>query len=224
MSTSINTQNITLKMELAKEKSINKSLKSELEATKRQYEEEIESMMSTIEMQSKIIKELTEKCDAIETLNEVLDQSAEVVELEADLNLDCSWEILDEAESVKNENVKMVVQLATEVDILNEKLEHATTDLEAAKKNTDLLEAELRQEKAASQAEKEEMISIQSDLARDILDLKVAHEYEIGLANVQIKRQVQKARKLKVKFDCLKRGADEFIGTSRVLCEYDIIC
>ena len=118
----------------------------------------------------------------------------------------------------------MVVQLATEVDVLNEKLEHATTDLEAAKKNADLLEAELRQEKATSQAEKEEMISIQSDLARDILDLKVAHEHEIGLANVQIKRQVQKARKLKVKFDCLKRGADEFIGTSRVLCEYDIIC
>lgn len=224
MSTSINTQNITLKMELAKEKSINKSLKSELEATKRQYEEEIESMMSTIEMQSKIIKELSEKCDTIETLNEVLDQSAEIVELEADLNLDCSWEILDEAENVKSENVKMVVQLATEVDLLTERLENANIDLEDAKKSAKVLESELKQEKATSQAEKEEMISIQSDLARDILDLKVAHEHEIGQANVQIKRQVQKTRKLKVKFDSLKRGADEFIGTSRVFCEYDIIC
>ena len=50
----MNTQIIALKVELAKEKSMNKSLTEEIEKIRTQYEEEIESMMATIDMQTKI--------------------------------------------------------------------------------------------------------------------------------------------------------------------------
>ena len=219
----MNTQMITLKVELAKEKSLNKSLNEEMREIKIRHEEEIESMMLTIDMQTKIINELTNKCDAVTTMNNVLDNSTELVELESDM-LDCSWEILDECEAVKNENVKMVVQLASEVDILSDKLSDASEELAKTKNNVDELKIQLKEEQVTADLVKEEMLSVQSDLARDILDLKVTHEMEMAKSNLQMKRQIKKNKTMKGKIMMVKRGADDFVCTTKMLCEYDIIC
>ena len=213
----MNTQVITLKVELAKEKSLTESLTREIETMRARYEEEIESMMATIDMQTKIINELTEKCGVVETINTALDQSEEIVQLESDL-LDSSWEMIDE--SVKDENVKMIVQLAGEVDNLNDKLDGASNELIETKKTVDKLAAELEYEKEV----KDEMLSVQADLARDILDLKVSHEHDMGQARVQLVRQAKKNKKLRSKLELTKVGADDFVATTKMLCEYDIIC
>ena len=213
----MNTQIIALKVELAKEKSLNKSLTEEMEIIRARYEEEIESMMATIDMQTKIINELTEKCDTVEIINGTLNQSEGMIEFESDL-LDSSWEMIDE--SVKDENVKMIVQLAGEVDNLTDKLNGASNKLIDAKKTVEKLAVELEHEKEV----KDEMLSVQADLARDILDLKVAHELDMGQARVQFIRQAKKNKKLRGKMEATKRGADDFIGTTKLLCEYDIIC
>ena len=208
---------IALKVELAKEKSLNKSLTEEMEIMRARYEEEIESMMATIDMQTKIINELTEKCDTVEIINGTLNQSERMIDLESDL-LDSSWEMIDE--SVKDENVKMIVQLAGEVDNLTDKLNGASNELIDAKKTVEKLAVELEHEKEV----KDEMLSVQADLARDILDLKVTHELDMGQARVQLTRQTKKNKKLRGKMEATKRGADDFIGTTKMLCEYDIIC
>ena len=213
----MNTQIITLKVELAKEKSLTESLTREIETMRARYEEEIESMMATIDMQTKIINELTEKCGVVETINVALDQSEGIVQLESDL-LDSSWEMIDE--SVKDENVKMIVQLAGEVDNLNDKLDGASNELIETQKTVDKLAAELEYEKEV----KDEMLSVQADLARDILDLKVTHEHDMGQARVQLMRQAKKNKKLRSKLELTKVGADDFVATTKMLCEYDIIC
>ena len=213
----MNTQIITLKVELAKEKSLTESLTREIETMRARYEEEIESMMATIDMQTKIINELTEKCGAVESINTALDQSEGIVQLESDL-LDSSWEMIDE--SVKDENVKMIVQLAGEVDNLTDKLDGASNELIETKKAVDELAAELEYEKEV----KDEMLSVQADLARDILDLKVSHEHDMGQARVQLVRQAKKNKKLRSKLELTKLGADDFVATTKMLCEYDIIC
>ena len=213
----MNTQIITFKIELAKEKSLTESLTREIETMRARYENEIESMMATIDMQTKIINELTEKCGVVETINTALDQSEEIVQLESDL-LDSSWEMIDE--SVKDENVKMIVQLAGEVDNLNDKLDGASNELIETKKTVDKLAAELEYEKEV----KDEMLSVQADLARDILDLKVSHEHDMGQARVQLVRQAKKNKKLRSKLELTKVGADDFVATTKMLCEYDIIC
>ena len=213
----MNTEMIALKVELAKEKSLNKSLTEEMEIMRARYEEEIESMMATIDMQTKIINELTEKCDTVEIINGTLNQSEGMIEFESDL-LDSSWEMIDE--SIKDENVEMIVQLAGEVDNLTDKLTGASNELIDAKKRVEKLAVELEHEKEV----KNEMLSVQADLARDILDLKVSHELDMGQARVQFIRQAKKNKKLRGKMEATKRGADDFIGTTKLLCEYDIIC
>ena len=220
----MNTQMITMKVELAKEKSLNKSLMEEMKEMKKCHATEIESMMMTIDMQTKIINELTNKCNAVTTMNNVLDSSTELVELESDM-LNCSWEILDDSEeSVKNENVKMVVHLAGEVDVLSEKLSDASNELVKTKIFVDELETQLKEEQVTAELVKEELLSVQSDLARDILDLKVSHEMELAKSNLQMKRQIKKNQAIKGKVVMVKRGADNFVSTTKMLCEYDIIC
>ena len=220
----MNTQMITMKVELAKEKSLNKSLMEEMKEMKICHATEIESMMMTIDMQTKIINELTNKCNAVTTMNNVLDNSTELVELESDM-LNCSWEILDDSEeSVKNENVKMVVHLAGEVDVLSDKLSDASNELVKTKIFVDELETQLKEEQVTAELVKEELLSVQSDLARDILDLKVTHEMELAKSNLQMKRQIKKNQAIKGKVVMVKRGADNFVSTTKMLCEYDIIC
>ena len=214
----INTEIINLKIALAKEKSVTRSLTEELQTQKERFEEEIKSMQQTIEVQTKIINELTEKCETMKSMNQVLDSSVELSEAETDLN-DSAWSII-ESNSCSDENLKIVVQLASEVDQLNDKIDETRVELNDSRKIITNMKMELQAEKVRN----EDLIDVQSDLARDIMDLKVAHEHELGMASVQLKKQVKKTKSLKSKMHKLQRGADDFIATSIALHEYDIIC
>ena len=214
----INTEIINLKIALAKEKSVTRSLTEELQTQKERFEEEIKSMQQSVEMQTNIINELTEKCETMKHLNRALDNSVELIEAESDLN-DSAWSIID-SNSCSDENLKIVVQLASEVDQLNDKIEETRIELNDSRKMITNIKMELQAEKVKN----EDLIDVQSDLARDILDLKVSHELELGMANVQLKKHAKKTKSLKSKMHKLQRGADDFISTSIALHEYDIIC
>lgn len=211
------TEIINLKIALAKEKSVSFSLTEELEAQKTKYETEIATLQETLHVQNSIIEEMKAKCETMQTMNRVFNDSVELAESETDLN-DSAWSLIES--SVENENVKMVVQLASTVDELKDQVERSAEDLNKAHASVTALSSELKRE----QCKNSEMLDIQNDLARDILDLKVNHEHELGRANVQLRKQIKKTKSWKGKLQRLQMGADNFVATSLMLQEYDIIC
>ena len=211
---------INLKIKLAKEKSTNKSLRDEITDLHKNHASEVQKLQETVEIQSAVISELSQKCETLELMNKSVEESRDQAELEADL-VDSSWSIVDK---VSEENVKLIVKLACEVDQLKEKAESTYEQLETTKAQAEKLQLQLNSEKNQAFREKQEMISIQSDLARDILDLKVHHEHELGLANVQIRKHMNKNKSLKTKLVRVRAGADNFIATNNLLRDYDVIC
>lgn len=211
---------INLKIKLAKEKSTSKSLRDEINDLQRSHVTEVEKLQEIVNMQAAVISELSQKCQILESLNQSAEKSRDEAELETDL-VDGSWSIVDKA---NDENVKLVVKLACEVDQLKEKAEETYEQLERAKCQTEELKLQLNTERIHAMEEKQEMVSIQSDLARDILDLKVHHEHELGLANVQIRKHIIKNKSLKAKLVRVQSSADNFIATNNLLRDYDVIC
>ena len=212
-----NTEIINLKIALSKEQSNSQYLCEELKTQKIKYEMEISTLQKTVCLQSNIIEEMKAKCETLEAMNRALNESVELAESETDLN-DSAWSLIET--SIENENVKMVIQLASAVDQLKDQINQAAGDLKVEQARVATLSNELKSE----QGKNSEMLDIQNDLARDILDLKVNHEHELGHAKIQLRKQIKKTNKMGGKMQKLQRSAEDFVTTSVMLQEYDIIC
>ena len=185
---------INMKIVLAKQTSINECLTEEIKILKAAHQKEISVLQNTIDMQQNIIAQLNERDILKSTCSEM---SHEELELSFD-----GFEIIrSEAEEKNEELVRLIAKTTLELDEAKIQFEETKTNLEnEIKIMGEKLNNEIKDHAntmANMGAVNDELKSINDDLSRDILHLKVEHEMNLYKCDQIIAVLQKKCKKLK---------------------------
>ena len=185
---------INMKIELAKQTSLNESLTEEIQKLKMTHQNEVSVLQSTIDMQQNIISQLNERDVLKSTCSEM---SHDQLELSFD-----GFEIIrSEAEEKNEELVRLIAKTTLELaeakirfDETKNQLENEINDIRKELENEIEAHANIAANLGAVNAE---LKSINEDLSRDILHLKVEHEMNLYKCDKIISVLQKKCKQLK---------------------------
>ena len=183
-----------MKIELAKQTSINECLTEEIKILKAAHQKEISVLQNTIDMQQNIIAQLNERDILKSTCSEMSHD-------ELELSFDGFEIIRSEAEEKNEELVRLIAKTTLELDEVKIRFEETKMNLEneikiiGEKLNNEIKEH--AKTMANMGAVNDELKSINDDLSRDILHLKVEHEMNLYKCDQIIAVLQKKCKKLK---------------------------
>ena len=185
---------INMKIELAKQTSLNECLTEEIQNLKAAHQKEIAVLQNTIDMQQSIIAQLNER-DVLKST------CAELSQNELELSFDGFEIIRSEAEEKNEELVRLIAKTTLELDEVKIRFEETKANLENEIRNMGQnLDNEIKDHAntiANMGAVNDELKSINDDLSRDILHLKVEHEMNLYKCDQIIAVLHKKCKKLK---------------------------
>ena len=185
---------INMKIELAKQTSINECLTEEIQNLKAAHQKEISVLQNTIDMQQNIIAQLNERDILKSTCSEMSHD-------ELELSFDGFEIIRSEAEEKNEELVRLIAKTTLELDEVKIRFEETKMNLEnEIKIMGEKLNNEIKDHAntmANMGAVNDELKSINDDLSRDILHLKVEHEMNLYKCDQIIAVLQKKCKKLK---------------------------
>ena len=228
---------INMKIELAKQTSLNECLTEEIQKLKMTHQNEISVLQSTIDMQQKIISQLNERDVLKSTCSEM---SHDQLELSFD-----GFEIIRSETEEKNEElVRLIAKTTLELDEARIQFDETKNQLKNEIKD---MKKELENEIEAHAntaanlgAVNAELKSINEDLSRDILHLKVEHEMNLykcdkiisvlqkkckqlkkslALKDTELKASKTNAENAKIELQTCKADLEKII-----LEDYEVIC